>query len=73
MQRRVGFIGLFPRRLRGQLNDGIEFWIDLGDPLQMRFNDRLAEKSAAGCLRDFFDPAGGSFRARRNDLASANC
>ena len=38
-ERRVGFIGLFPRRLRGQLNDRIEFGVDLGDPLQMRLDD----------------------------------
>ena len=38
-ERRVGFIGFFPRRLCRQLDDGIEFRIDLGDPLQMRLYD----------------------------------
>ena len=40
-ERRVGLVGLFPRRLRSQLHDGIEFWIDFGDPVQMRLNDFL--------------------------------
>jgi len=40
-QRRVGLVRFLSRRLRGQLHDGVEFGIDLGDLFQMRLDDRF--------------------------------
>ena len=60
-QRRVGFVRFFSRLVGGELNDRVEFWIDLGNLLKMGFDDGLG----AELLRA--DGAGKFARRRCND------
>jgi len=67
-QRGVGFVCLFSRRVGGQLDDGIEFWIDLGNLRKMRFDDGLGAKFPGP------DRVGEFARRRGNDaVAGIGC